>query len=270
MALDVAGFKQGQRAVWSAGDYPDIARLIESAAELLVEKAGVQAGQDVLDVATGSGNVALVAARRGARVTGLDITPELLEAARRRATEAGVDVEWVEGDAEELPFQDDAFDRALSAFGTMFAPRHEVAADELLRVCRPGGLVAVAAWTPDGLNGRMFRTVSSHMPAPPPELKPPSLWGDEDHMRGLMERPRVTLEFHLARVVFEFPSVAEWMAYGEERLGPMVMARAALEPQGKYAALRADMEQLYTEANTAEDGSMRCEAEYLVTVAHKD
>ena len=213
MALDVAGFKQGQRAVWSAGDYPDIARLIESAAELLVEKAGVQAGQDVLDVATGSGNVALVAARRGAKVTGLDITPELLEAARRRATEAGVDVEWVEGDAEELPFQDASFDRVLSAFGTMFAPRHEVAADELLRVCRPGGLVAVAAWTPDGLNGRMFRTVSSHMPAPPPELKPPALWGDEDHMRGLMERPGVTLEFHLARVVFEFPSVAEWMAY---------------------------------------------------------
>lgn len=269
MALDVAGFKQGQRAVWSAGDYPDIARLIESAAELLVEKASVQAGQDVLDVATGSGNVALVAARRGAKVTGLDITPELLEAARRRATEEGVDVEWIEGDAEELPFQNASFDRALSAFGTMFAPRHEVAADELLRVCRPGGLVAVAAWTPDGLNGRMFRTVSSHMPAPPPELKPPALWGDEDHMRGLMERPGVTLEFHLARVVFEFPSVAEWMAYGEERLGPMVMARSALEPQGKYAALRADMEQLYTEANTAEDGSMRCEAEYLVTVARK-
>jgi SAM-dependent methyltransferase len=269
MALDVAGFKQGQRQVWSAGDYPDIARLIEAAAELLVEKAGVQAGQDVLDVATGSGNVALVAAQRGAKVTGLDITPELLEAARGRAAEAGMDVEWVEGDAEELPFEDASFDRVLSAFGTMFAPRHEVAAGELLRVCRPGGLVAVAAWTPDGLNGRMFRTVTSHMPPPPPELKPPALWGDEDHMRGLLERPGVTLEFHLGRVVFEFPSVDEWMAYGEERLGPMVMARAALEPQGKYEALRGDMEQLYTEANTAEDGSMRCEAEYLVTIARK-
>jgi len=269
MALDVAGFKQTQRKIWSAGDYPDAARLIESAAQDLVERAQVQDGQDLLDVATGSGNVALVAAQRGARVTGLDITPELFDAARRRAAEAGVDIEWVEGDAEELPYEDASFDRVTSAFGTMFAPRHQVAAGELLRVCRPGGRVAVAAWTPDGLNGRMFRTVAPHMPPPPAELQPPALWGDEDHMRGLMERPGVTLEFNRGHAVFEFPSVEDWLAYGEERLGPVVMARAALEPQGKYDALRADMTRLYSEANTADDGSMRCEAEYLVTVARK-
>jgi SAM-dependent methyltransferase len=269
MALDVAGFKQAQRRVWSSGDYPDIARLIESAAEHLVAQADVEEGHEVLDVATGSGNVAIVAAQRGAQVTGLDITPELFDAARRRAAGAGVEIEWVEGDAEELPYPDGSFDRVLSAFGTMFAPRHQVAADELLRVCRPGGTVAVAAWTPEGLNGRMFRTVASYMPPPPPELKPPALWGDEAHMRGLMERPGVALEFDRGHATFAFPSVEEWLAYGEERLGPIVMARAALEPQGRYDALRADMEQLYSESNTARDGSLRCEAEYLVTVARK-
>jgi hypothetical protein len=107
------------------------------------------------------------------------------------------------------------------------------------------------------------------MPPPPPELKPPALWGDEDHMRGLMERPGVTLEFDRGHAVFEFASVEDWLVYGEERLGPVVMARAALEPQGRYEAMRADMERLYTEANTADDGTMRCEAEYLITVARK-
>jgi SAM-dependent methyltransferase len=267
MALDVAAFKQTQRRIWSSGDYPDIARLIESAAAHLVRAADVQEGQDVLDVATGSGNVALVAAQRGASVTGLDITPELFEAARRRAAEAGVECEWVEGDAEELPYENDSFDRALSAFGTMFAPRHQQAASELVRVTKPGGIVAVAAWTPEGTNGQMFRTVASHMPPPPPELKPPSMWGDEQHIRSLFEPLGVKLEFERGRVDFEDESVEAWLAYGEEKLGPMVMARAALEPQGKWDALRADLEALYHSENKATDGSFRVEAEYLVTVA---
>jgi SAM-dependent methyltransferase len=266
MALDVAGFKQMQRKVWSSGDYPDVARLIESAAEHLVTAADVQAGQDVLDVATGSGNVALVAAQRGAKVTGLDLTPELFDAARRRAAEAGVECEWIEGDAEELPFADDSFDRALSAFGTMFAPRHDVAAAELARVTRPGGTIAVAAWTPEGTNGQMFRTVASHMPPPPPELKPPGLWGDEQHMRSLFEPHGVELEFERGRVDFEDESVKSWLAYGEEKLGPMVMARAALEPQGKWEALRSDLEALYHRENMNSDGSFRVAPEYLVTI----
>jgi SAM-dependent methyltransferase len=268
MALDVAGFKQAQRRIWSSGDYPDIARLIESAAEHLVRAADVRPGQDVLDVATGSGNVALVAAGRGARVTGLDLTPELFEAARRRAAEAGVEIEWVEGDAEELPWEQGSFDRALSAFGTMFAPRHELAAAELVRVTRPGGMVAVAAWTPEGTNGQMFKTVAAHMPAPPPELKPPSLWGDEQHMRSLFEPHGVEFEFERGSVDFEDESVEKWLAYGEEKLGPMVTARAALEPQGKWDALRADLEALYHRENKNSDGSFRVQPEYLVTVAH--
>jgi SAM-dependent methyltransferase len=266
MALDIAGFKQTQRKTWSSGDYPDIARLIESGAERLVAAADIQAGQDVLDVATGSGNVALLAAQRGANVIGLDLTPELFVAARRRAAEAGVDCEWVEGDAEDLPYPDDSFDRVTSAFGTMFAPRQEVAAAELVRVAKPGGLIAVAAWTPEGTNGRMFRTVGSHMPPPPPELRPPSLWGDEQHMRSLFEPHGVELEFELAKVAFEDESIEAWLAYGEEKLGPMVMARAALEPQGKWDALRADLEALYERENLNTDGTFRVEPEYLVTV----
>jgi SAM-dependent methyltransferase len=267
MALDVAAFKQTQRRIWSSGDYPDIARMIESAAEHLVRAADVQPGHDVLDVATGSGNVALLAAQQGANVTGLDITPELFEAARSRAAEAGVEIEWIEGDAEELPYEDNSFDRALSAFGTMFAPRQERAAAELVRVTKPGGVVAVAAWTPEGTNGQMFRTVASHMPPPPPELKPPSLWGDEEHIRSLFEPLGVELEFERGQVDFADDSVEKWLVYGEEKLGPMVMARAALEPQGKWDALRADLAALYERENKATDGSFRVEPEYLVTIA---
>jgi SAM-dependent methyltransferase len=267
MALDVAAFKQTQRRIWSSGDYPDIARMIESAAEHLVRAADVQPGHDVLDVATGSGNVALLAAQQGANVTGLDITPELFEAARSRAAEAGVEIEWIEGDAEELPYEDNSFDRALSAFGTMFAPRQERAAAELVRVTKPGGVVAVAAWTPEGTNGQMFRTVASHMPPPPPELKPPSLWGDEEHIRSLFEPLGVELEFERGQVDFADDSVEKWLVYGEEKLGPMVMARAALEPQGKWEALRADLAALYERENKATDGSFRVEPEYLVTIA---
>ena len=267
MALDVAGFKQVQRKIWSSGDYPDIAQRIESAAERLVAAADVQAGQDVLDVATGSGNVALLAAQRGAKVTGLDLTPELFDAARRRAAEAGVDIEWVEGDAEELPYEDDSFDRVLSAFGTMFAPRHEVAAAELVRVARPGATIVVAAWTPEGTNGQMFKTVASHMPPPAPELKPPSMWGSEDHMRSLFEQHGVALEFDRAVVDFEDESIDAWLAYGEEKLGPMVMARAVLEPQGKWDALHEDLRGLYERENKNTDGSFRVTPEYLITIA---
>jgi SAM-dependent methyltransferase len=266
--MDVAGFKEGQRRVWSAGDYPDIARYIESAAERVVDAAGVEAGQDVLDVATGSGNVAIIAALRGANVTGLDLTPELFDAARRRSGEAGVDCEWIEGDAEDLPFPDDSFDRVLSTFGTMFAPRHERAAAELVRVCRPGGVVAVAAWTPEGGNGQMFKTVGSHMPPPPPELKPPTMWGNEDHVRELFGPLGVDLQFERNEVTFEADSPEAWLEYNERVLGPMVVARAALEPQGKWQALHDDLLGMYRRLNQNTDGTLRLTGEYLVTIAH--
>jgi ubiquinone/menaquinone biosynthesis C-methylase UbiE len=267
MAVDYDQIKQVQRAMWSAGDYPDAARQIESAAEELVARSDIEPGHKVLDVATGSGNCALVAAQSGATVTGLDITPPLLDAARRRCDEAGVAVTLIEGDAEALPFEGDSFDRVLSVFGVMFAPRHEQAAGELVRVCRPGGLIGVVAWTPEGVNGRMFKTVGSYMPPPPPEVKPPTMWGNEDYVRNLFQDSGAELTFARRMVTFAYESPEAWFEYSERVLGPLVMARAALEPQGKWDALRADLVELFSGANQATDGSMRVEAEYLVTIA---
>ena len=265
MTLDVAGMKQGQRAMWSAGDYPEISQRIQAAAQHVVERAGVEGGHDVLDVATGSGNVAIVCAGRGARVTGLDLTPELLDAARDRATAAGVECEWVEGDAEDLPYPDDSFDRVLSTFGVMFAPRHDVAVAELVRVARPGGTIAIAAWTPEGGNGQMFKTVAQHIP-PPPEVTPPTKWGTEEHVRELFAPHPVDLEFERANVEFEAESPEAWLEYNERVLGPMVLARAALEPQGKFDALHEDLLALYNRLNLNDDGSFKAEGEYLVTI----
>jgi ubiquinone/menaquinone biosynthesis C-methylase UbiE len=266
MGIDVSGIKQGQKAMWSMGDYPDLAKRIEDVAERLVEAVGAREGMQLLDVATGSGNVAIAAARAGASVTGLDLTPELLDAARRRAGESGVEVRWVEGDAEELPFADDSFDLVTSCFGAMFAPRHERAAAELARVARPGGTIGVAAWTPEGLNGRLFKTVGAHMPAPPPELKSPTMWGEEAHMRSLFADSGAELSFERAMASFEAESTASWVDYNERVLGPAILARAALEPQGRYQQLRDDMIALYEDANESKD-AFRADAEYLLTVA---
>jgi ubiquinone/menaquinone biosynthesis C-methylase UbiE len=266
MGIDVSGIKQGQKAMWSIGDYPDLAKRIEDVAERLVEAVGARAGMRLLDVATGSGNVAIAAARAGASVTGLDLTPELLDAARRRAGESGVEVRWVEGDAEELPFADDSFDLVTSCFGAMFAPRHERAAAELARVARPGGTIGVAAWTPEGLNGRLFKTVGAHMPPPPPELKSPTMWGEEAHMRSLFADSGAELSFERAMASFAAESPASWVDYNERVLGPAILAKAALEPQGRYQQLRDDMLALYEDANESKD-AFRVDAEYLLTVA---
>jgi SAM-dependent methyltransferase len=267
VSIDVSGIKQGQRMMWSTGNYPEVARRIESVAELLAERVGAAPGIEMLDVATGSGNVAIAAAQRGADVTGLDLTPELLEAARGRAAEAGLDIRFVEGDAEELPFESGSFDRVTSCFGVMFAPRHEQAASELTRVARPGGTIAVTAWTTDGLIGRTFGIVSSFMPQPPAELKPPVSWGVEDHVRELFGDSGAELSLERRTVTFSHDSPESWLDYDERILGPAIMARAALEPQGRYGELREQMIQLYRDANEAEDGTFRANAEYLLTVA---
>lgn len=266
-SFDVGGFKEGQRRMWSAGDYPDIARTIQEVSDLLVERVGVEPGESLLDVATGTGNAAVTAARTGARVTGLDLTPELLEVARRRAAEAGLEVQWLEGDAEALPFADGAFDRVTSCFGVMFAPRQELAAAELVRVARPGARIAVAAWTPEGLNGRMFKTVGSYMPPPPPELRPPILWGTEEHVRSLFAGSGAQLSFERGTVTFTHESPESWVEYNSRVLGPAILARAALEPQGRWQELEAELIGLYQGANEAEDGSLLARAEYLVSVA---
>jgi SAM-dependent methyltransferase len=267
MSIDVSAIKQGQRAMWALGDYPEASRSIAEVAGLLAERVGAGAGVELLDVATGSGNVAMAAARAGASVTGLDLTPELLEVARARAEANGLEIDFLEGDAEELPFEADSFDRVTSCFGVMFAPRQQQAAAELVRVARPGSRIAVAAWTPQGTMGQMFRTVSSYMPPPPAELKPPVMWGLEDHVTGLFAGTGVELAFDRLTVDFLHDSPESYMEFTEKNLGPAITAKAALEPQGRYDELRSELIGLYSEANRAEDGSLRVAAEYLVTLA---
>ena len=183
---DGSEMKARQKAMWTAGDFAQVAHRIEQVSLDLLERVGVEAGTKLLDVACGTGNASVPAAKTGAEVTGLDLTPKLLDVARERAAEAGMEIEFIEGDAEALPFDDDSFDRVISSFGAMFAPNHQQTASELVRVCRPGGIVGVCAWTPQGINGKMAGAAGIP-PSPPPEgFQPPVLWGEEVHVRELL------------------------------------------------------------------------------------
>ena len=254
-----------QRMVWSAGDWPGFAPIIQDVAEEVVESIGVGEGDDYLDVATGSGNGAEAAARRGARVTGLDLVPELIDAARARFGSAGLDAELVVGDAENLPFDDNSFDRITSTFGVMFAPRHQVAADELVRVARPGAAIAITAWTPTGLNGRMFKLLGAHMPPPPEGFVPPVMCGEEDYVKALFSASGLEAGCEVRKAKFEFSSSEAWMEHVEQNLGPVVMAKAALEPEGKWEPVRAELAELEESYNEADDGTIRLAPEYLLT-----
>jgi SAM-dependent methyltransferase len=259
----VDALKAQHRATWADGDYPAVA---EHIAEALPQAALAQidvAGAHLLDVATGSGNLALEAARAGATVTGVDLVPELVDAARRRAAEAGLDIEWLVGDAEALPLPDDAFDATTSIVGVQFAPRSRVVADELIRVTRPGGTIVLVNWTPGGLIGQLFKTMSRHMPPPPDWVTPPPVWGSDDHLRELFSRVgEVTLTYGFNP--FVFPSIDEYMTFFEVNYGPTKRAREKLEAEGRYAALDADLRDLYTRLNQADDGTLHIDAEFVV------
>src|SRR5688500_9762655 len=182
MSIAVEDLKRTHRATWAAGDYAAVAEQIDEVPPRdLLERVAIRPGEEVLDVATGTGNVALPAAAAGAQVIGLDITPELFDTARLRAAKKGVNVVWLEGDAEALPFDDESFDAVLSVFGVQFAPRHEVVAEELARVTRPGGRIGLVNWTPSGLIGELFKIMGRYLPAPPDYASPPPRWGDEEH-----------------------------------------------------------------------------------------
>jgi SAM-dependent methyltransferase len=258
----LAEVKQRTRATWAAGDFPEVARrYLWAVGERLVRHVGIGRDEDVLDVACGTGNAALRAAAAGGRTTAVDLTPELFDAGRALAAEAGVEITWVEGDAEALPFGDGSFDVVLSTFGVMFAPRHQVTADEMVRVLRPGGRFGVANWAPEKGQGAFFRLMGEYAPPPPPFMEPPLLWGNEDHVRELFANSGVSLEFVRESVpLTPFDSGEEAFDFGAENFGPMVMLRPMLEQQGKWDELRERAIAIY-ETNG--------EAEYLVTIGRK-
>ena len=257
-------FKERQRAIWAAGDYATLGDLITDVGELVVARAAVEAGMDVLDVACGTGNAALAAAREGARVTGLDLVPELLEGGRRRADAAGVEIEWVEGDAEELPFQDGAFDRVFSTFGHMFAPRHQRTADEMLRVCREGGVIATCTWTPEGTVGDVFQASAAFMPPPPDFASPPILWGTEAHVREMFGPAATDFEFERHSATVEWESIEGFADYFMDRFGPLVTARQMLGD--RFGELREQILAIWAEWNEADDGRLVLPQEYLLSI----
>ena len=259
--------QQQARKLWSSGDYPSAMRVIASVGELVVERAGVAGDDVVLDVACGAGNATIPAAKTGARTTGLDITPELLEAGKKAAAEAGVEIEWIVGDAQDLPFDDATFDVVTSVFGCMFAPDHRKTAEELVRVLKPGGRMVVAAWRPEGNFGRMFRTIASHLPAPPEGFQPPPLWGTKEHVREIFEGTGIDLDLEPTAVEFTAESPDAYLEEMERDLPPMVVARANLQPD-KWDALRSDLQTLYVETNESES-AFSAPQEYLLTKGAK-
>lgn len=263
MNVDPQELRERARSTWKAGNFAAVAERILEVGSGLVKRAGVEPGMDVLDVACGTGNATIPAARVGARVTGLDLVPDLLAVARERAADAMVEVDWVEGDAQELPFEAGSFDRVLSTFGHMFAPDHARTAAELVRVARPGGAIGIACWIPDGAVGDMFITVSSLVP-PPPGGQPSMLWGTEDHVRELLGPHASDITFERHTVRWDDESVAVYADFMLETFGPLIMARAALgEREGE---LREALIAMLERWNQVDDGTLRFEGEYLESI----
>ncbi len=246
--------QQQARNLWSSGDYASAMYTIATVGRGAVEAAGVTGDDVVLDVACGNGNATIPAAETGARVTGIDLTPSLLEAGKAAAQEAGVEIEWIEGDAQKLPFDDASFDVVTSVFGCMFVPDQRAEAQEIARVLKPGGRIAICAWTPNGNIGGMFIAIAKHRPPPPEGFQPPILWGSEDHVRQLFEGTGVDLDLERTTVEFKADSVEDFFAEMERDLPPIVASKALLEPEGKWEPLRDDLMKLYTESNQADEG----------------
>jgi SAM-dependent methyltransferase len=261
---DYTAIKQRQQKMWSSGDYSAVGVTLQLMSEQLAESVQLHAGWRVLDVACGAGNAALAAARRFAEVVGLDYVPALLERAARRAEAEDLPVTLVEGDAESLPFDDESFDAVLSVVGVMFAPNQPLAADELVRVCRPGGVIGLANWTPDGMIGELLRLVGRYVP-PPAGLQPPTRWGTEEGLRELFG-DRVSLRVTRREHVFRHRSPEHFVEYFRTTYGPMERTFAAIDSQAADQ-LRVDFIALVERWNTATDGTMLAPASYLEAVA---
>jgi SAM-dependent methyltransferase len=254
--------------MWASGDYPDMVEtFLLPLGPRLVEACGIGPGATVLDVAAGTGNASIPAAKAGARVTASDLTPELLQAGRARAESEGLTLDWVEADAEHLPFEDESFDVVMSSIGAMFAPHHQDVADELVRVCRRGGTVGLLSWTPEGQVGALFRTMGPFAPPPPPGAQPPPLWGSEQHLSDLFGE-RVHFG-SLQRDVLEVTAFERARDFGEHfkaRYGPTIAARANADRDGRAAALDAALDELCEEWNRGTAEHARFEMEYLLAV----
>lgn len=259
---DFAQLKSNLKSMWMAGDFGQIANYAVHAGVDFIGRTPIKRGDRVLDVACGTGNVSLPAARAGAEVTGVDIAPNLLEQARKRASAESLKIRFEEGDAEDLPYRDGEFDMVVTMFGAMFAPRPEKTAAELLRVCRPGGLIAMGNWTPQGFVGQTFQLTAKIAP-PPPGILPPVLWGDEATVRQRFGHgvSKLTLTRH--KMSFEYPfSPKEVVAFFRQYFGPTQATFARLDKAGQDS-LASQMEKLWIENNQATDGTSKVQAEYL-------
>ncbi len=262
--IDLGAVKQAQQVVWSTGDFARIGALAQYVSEVMVESAGVTPGDKVLDVACGSGNAAIAAARRWAESTGVDFVPALLEAAKVRSAAEGFEIEWVEGDAEDIPCADGAFDVVLSTWGSMFAPDHRKAASELLRVCRSGGTIAMNNWTPEGLVGQMFKIVAGG--PPPPGIQPPSLWGTEDHVYEMFGDGVSEVRFKRRMYNQRFRSFDHFFEFFRAWFGPMKMAWDNSD-EANRERLEREMRELMEGANISGGEALVAPAEYLEVVA---
>jgi ubiquinone/menaquinone biosynthesis C-methylase UbiE len=262
---DMSAIKERMHKVWTSGEYARIGNPLVIMGESLCEAVDLHSGDKVLDVATGSGNTAISAARRFCEVTGMDLSPESIEHARDRAKAEGMDISFEVGDAEDLSYPDAAYDVVLSTLGVMFCPNQEKTAGELLRVCRSEGKIGLANWTPDGFIGNMFRTLGKHVP-PPPGIKPPPLWGTEERLNELFGGGTSSLETTRRTYNFRYPSARHFVEYFRDYYGPTLRAFASLNAADQDALAR-DLEDLLHDWNTSGDETLVVPSAYLEVVA---
>jgi len=263
---EYADMKELTKVVWTLGDYDELCLLTRDAAPQLMVECGVEPGHDVLEVGCGNGNFSLLAATRGARVTACDLTPTQLERGRARGAAQGLEIEWLEADAESLPFADDSFDRVVTSFSAMYAPRPERVTSELLRVTRPGGVIGMANWTPEGFFGDMVRITERYAPSPFEGVPSADDWGVPQIVaKRFGDRPE-SLRTQRRSLRYEFPSVDEFWAFLRRSHGVLIGAEAMLAPE-QFAAMTTDLQRVFDARNEATDGTFVTQAEFLLVVA---
>jgi SAM-dependent methyltransferase len=268
LSPEMEALKNRLRATWMAGDFGEIAKIIAQGGDEFVDNLDIKPGMKVLDVACGTGNTAIPEAKKGADVTGVDIASNLIEQARARAEAEGVKAKFEVGDAEDLPYEDGSFDAVVTMFGAMFAPRPDVTAAELKRVCKPGGFIAMANWTAEAFTGDMFKTNARHVP-PPPGMAPPLQWGNEEIIRERFGEGISDLKLNRRKIMFQYPfGPEEVVEHFRKFFGPTQKAFESLDGVAQDA-LRKDLVDLWTKHNQATDGTTKVESEYLEIVATK-